>query len=133
MLIDAETLRCNKSIIAEVMTLLRQTHLLEPLDKESVLFCHFFAECLLLHMSELSASGALETHLKYIDALACNMAQKLILVIEMSAIHLRGLINCVFYLNGHTATSLRFLDDLNAWSGGAGRTTHIRELTSIGL
>jgi hypothetical protein len=84
-------------------------------------------------MSGLSAFEASETHLQYINALARNIAQKLVFIVEMSAIHLRGLINCVLYLNSHTTSRLRFLDILNVWSGGAHRVIHSRGLTSIGL
>ena len=52
------------------------------------------------------------SYLQDIDTLPGDLAVHLVLVIEMPTKHLRGLVNGVFNLHGHTTAGLCLLDDL---------------------
>lgn len=67
--------------------------------------------CIILASDNYLRKGA--THLEHVDTLTSNMAEEFILVVEMTAKHLRGLVYSMLNLYSDTSSGLGLLDDLN--------------------
>ena len=72
-----------------------------------------------------------DTHLQHVNARPSDMAEELVLLIEVTAKHLRRLVHGVFDLDGDTTTGLALLDNLRRRSAFSSLTKAVKHTSKF--